>query len=376
MKLLLITNNFPSKYHAGGLRILDLYEILRKLKKHNFHIELITSADYAPAKSEHIQIRKLFDHIHYFKLANFEKEAKNFLSLSKSKFDFIDIQYHQSASLINYIKKKWPTTTISFTPMESQVRSFFILLMTFQLFKVKRLFSTFILACQEIYYINLVDQIVYVNKSDMKTSGFFCFNQATKYYLDTWVSEKFFSARKYKKSKLISRNIIFLAYFKSFTNIESLLWFCKEVHPVLTRKFSDYKLNIVGEGLDKKTIEELKSPEINFYGRVDDLTPILLNASVGIVPALSGAGVRGKIHQYAAFGIPSVTTSIASKALEYKSNKSIFIANSSQEYADQCNKLLSDRTLRLAVGDSALKVCMKNYTSSSAEKKIKYIYQI
>jgi glycosyltransferase involved in cell wall biosynthesis len=374
MKILLITKHFPSKYHAGGLRIIDLYRLIKKLNN-KIQIELITTDNHKPTKLESAHLNKLFNHIYWVKNSNFKNEVNSLISKSNKNFSFVDIQYIDTGALIKVAKKKWPESVIYFTPMESQIRSLFIRLKNLQFFEIKKFISTFFLACKEIYFINLADKVIYVSESDMKVSGPFCIYSECD-YIDTWLSDSFLNNKNFNKSKLTHRNIIFLAYFKSATNMESLYWFCKNIHPILAGKFSDYKLNVVGEGLEKKVMEKLKSPSINFHGRVDNLFPLLKQSSIGIAPAVSGAGVRGKIHQYAIFGIPTVATSIACEDLAYKHNKSIFIANKVDEYLNYCEELLTDRKLRLDIGSNAYRACSENYTSIVAEKKVKHIYQI
>ena len=61
------------------------------------------------------------------------------------------------------------------------------------------------------------------------------------------------------------------------------------------------------------SLKNMKEKNCTLVGEVDSLEPFIKNASIGIAPALSGSGFRGKINQYSINFIPTVASKLAAK---------------------------------------------------------------
>jgi len=86
--------------------------------------------------------------------------------------------------------------------------------------------------------------------------------------------------------------------------------------------------------------------------------------------------VRGKIHQYAAVGLPCVASSLAAVGLKYKSGDSILIADNPHDFAKYCISLLNDKDLRTKIGQAAKRICFENYTWHSMTDVISNVYEL
>jgi len=125
MKILLISYFAPSRGHAGGLRLLDIYANIKKINP-EIRLVLITCAH--PNIDWGIEdLDFIFNEIHWLPPESYTPKAMDFRKIEKN-CEIIDLQYHQSGELIGVIRKNFPSSTIIFSPMESQIRALFIIL--------------------------------------------------------------------------------------------------------------------------------------------------------------------------------------------------------------------------------------------------------
>ena len=77
---------------------------------------------------------------------------------------------------------------------------------------------------------------------------------------------------------------------------------------------------------------------IEVVGEVADPTPWLTQATLGLAPVSEGSGVRVKILQYLAAGLPVVATSVAAEGLTFPA---VFLEDDSQAAALRCADMLT-----------------------------------
>ena len=132
---------------------------------------------------------------------------------------------------------------------------------------------------------------------------------------------------------------------------------------------------MVGRG-DLSKFKKYEGENCSLVGEVDSLEPFIKNASIGIAPALSGSGFRGKINQYSINSIPTVASRLAAKGLIYKDQYDICIAKTANEFAEQCIRLLQDHKFNEMISINARNSCLNNYLWESKWENISNIYNV
>jgi glycosyltransferase involved in cell wall biosynthesis len=99
-------------------------------------------------------------------------------------------------------------------------------------------------------------------------------------------------------------------------------------------------------------IRELAVDGVRVLGYVEDIDPLLDAARISIAPLRYGAGVKGKINQAMAFGLPVVATPMAAEGMGLRDGEELLVAESPQDFADAIVRLYGDEPLwqRLAEG--------------------------
>lgn len=135
--------------------------------------------------------------------------------------------------------------------------------------------------------------------------------------------------------------LLFVGGFAHQPNVDAMRYFCSEIFPLIKRRIPDTKLLIVGDS-PPTDIQKLATDDIAVLGYVPDTSPFLNSANVSIAPLRYGAGLKGKVGEALAAGLPLVTTSIGVQGMEVTSGKECFIADTAENFADCVVKLLED----------------------------------
>ena len=130
-------------------------------------------------------------------------------------------------------------------------------------------------------------------------------------------------------------------------NVEGMLWFVKAVYPLIKRALPEATLDIIG-ARPVPEIRELSQPDkgIRVLGYVEDVLPYLRQSAVFVVPLRAGGGMRVKILDTWARGIPIVSTSNGCEGIAGAAHEeNILVADQPAEFADQVVRVMRDRNL-------------------------------
>jgi polysaccharide biosynthesis protein PslH len=157
----------------------------------------------------------------------------------------------------------------------------------------------------------------------------------------------------YMNGKPRQPEIVFLGKMSYYINVASVLWFYKQVFPLIRQHCPDAKLLIVGRN-PVQAIQALASdPAVEVTGTVPDVRPYLQRAAVSICPMVSGAGIQNKMLEAMAVGTPCVATSLACQALAIEPNKEVLIADTAEHFARCVLELLNQPLRRQQVSEAA-----------------------
>ena len=152
-------------------------------------------------------------------------------------------------------------------------------------------------------------------------------------------------------------------------NVDSLLWFLINVLPILEQAIPGIKLNVVGDN-SAPSLATIGKDNINFTGRVDSIEEMYNISRVFIAPTRFAAGIPHKIHEAAANGLPSVTTSLLAQQLGWKDSKELLVGDTPEAYAAQCIKLYQDEKLWQDVRDAGLAAIVEDCSQETFRKNL------
>lgn len=166
--------------------------------------------------------------------------------------------------------------------------------------------------------------------------------------------------------------ISFLGSFKHPPNTEGVRWFCQEVMPQL--EALQLKLSIYGSGMDDD-IKSLSSDWIDPVGYIEDVADAYQRHRVFVAPLLSGAGIKGKVLNALAYGIPTVLTPTAAEGIGLRHGHDCLIARTPDEWVDGITKLSNDDDLWITISHAARSYAADHYSFAVGKKKMKAAFE-
>ena len=135
--------------------------------------------------------------------------------------------------------------------------------------------------------------------------------------------------------------LIFIGSYKWEPNVDAMIYFCSEVVPLLQKEVSNFRLRIVGSSPTAQ-IKALQGPNVDVVGYVESTTPYLLSSDISIAPLRYGGGIKGKIGEAMAHGLPVVTTDTGAEGFGLIDGHDAMIANSPHEFVQGIVELWRD----------------------------------
>ncbi len=133
--------------------------------------------------------------------------------------------------------------------------------------------------------------------------------------------------------------MLFLGSFSHLPNQEALDWFAKQVLPRVVERCPPARLVIVGSNPPPRHSLPVADAHVEMRGFVEDLQEPLRRYSVFVCPILTGSGVRVKLLEAFAAGIPVVSTTIGAEGLTASDGEICAIADSPEAFAQRIVEL-------------------------------------
>jgi GT2 family glycosyltransferase len=139
--------------------------------------------------------------------------------------------------------------------------------------------------------------------------------------------------------------LLFVGGFRHPPNVDAMHWFATEVFPLLRRQRPDLQLHCIGADAPEAVTTLATLPGVHVHGHVPDLQPWLQGCRVSLAPLRYGAGVKGKVNQAMAHGLPVVATACAVEGMHLEDGRDVLVADTAEGFANAVLRLHDDAAL-------------------------------
>ena len=168
----------------------------------------------------------------------------------------------------------------------------------------------------------------------------------------------------------ITNSIAHLGAMDWKPNIEGIDWFLEKVKPQIEDE--DIKIYIAGKNMPKKYFKHQNTTTI-IDGKIDNAKDYIKNKEIIFVPLFSGSGIRIKILEAMALGIPIISTSKGAHGIPYENKKNILIADNACEFQEAICLLIRNKQLAKNIGYEGQKLILNHFSHKSVNNKLSRI---
>jgi glycosyltransferase involved in cell wall biosynthesis len=147
--------------------------------------------------------------------------------------------------------------------------------------------------------------------------------------------------------------LFFIGSLDYLPNQEGLQWFIEQVWKKYLHPFRSCTFCVAGRNAPARLKNYLAKQPLKFLGEVDDAGRFMRSGGVMVVPVLSGGGIRIRIVEAMAMGIPVVSTSLGAEGIDVTHGSDIMIADDPENFSEAVIKLLENQTFFANIGKNA-----------------------
>ena len=216
----------------------------------------------------------------------------------------------------------------------------------------------------EWYFYHKVDEILAVTKDEIDYMTSRMAVPAKKIKFCPIIFETNPTSNTYKQRK----DMLFIGSFWHTPNILAIKYFINEVAPALEKRGIDIRLNVVGS--HSEIIDDLEHPMMIKHGFIEDPDNFFNETLLSFQPLWSGAGMKGKVTQSLARGIPVVTTPIGAQGY-INPEKYMIIGNNCNELVNGIEMYMKNQDLWERNRKEGLEYIKENLSFEAAKNFLK-----
>lgn len=169
--------------------------------------------------------------------------------------------------------------------------------------------------------------------------------------------------------------IVFTGNMSWPPNEDAAEFFVNECFGRILQCHADAEFWIVGAAPTKRVLRLAERPHVIVTGTVPDMRPYVWLASVFVSPIRYGAGVKNKILEAMALGVPVVATAQSLTGTPVEDGTHMLVANGPAEISLAVSRLLADRALASSVARNARQLVEENYSWLSITSRFEQQWQ-
>lgn len=144
--------------------------------------------------------------------------------------------------------------------------------------------------------------------------------------------------------------VIFIGSYQWYPNPDAVKWFALSIWPIIHNASPKAEFLVIGSDPTEEVLALSDISGVKVIGYVPDTKPYLEIAAVSVAPLRIGGGMKGKVNEAMANGIPVVATNIGAQGFEAIHGKQMMITDDPAEFANCVIMLLENEHLQIEMG--------------------------
>lgn len=162
----------------------------------------------------------------------------------------------------------------------------------------------------------------------------------------------------------------FVGGFGHPPNVDAVRYLVREILPLMHRRLPDFTTYLIGSNMPGE-ITNLQVPGVMPVGYVSVLADILHKLRCTVVSLRYGAGIKGKVLESFAHGLPCVMSEVAAEGLELPKDLAWLVARTPAEFAEKLERVHEDEAFNRRLSEAGLAYIEQRHSAGVVKEALR-----
>jgi GT2 family glycosyltransferase/glycosyltransferase involved in cell wall biosynthesis len=163
--------------------------------------------------------------------------------------------------------------------------------------------------------------------------------------------------------------LLFIGGYSHEPNVDCVRHLAAQVLPLIRRRVGDIGLDALGAD-PSEALLALRSEHVRIPGHIANVDPWFDRARVFVAPLRYGAGMKGKIGQAMALGLPVVTSTVGAEGMGLTNGVECLIADTPTDVAEAVVRLITDNGLWTSLSVAGVRTVAERWSPERMRERL------
>ncbi|MEQ1918100.1 MAG: glycosyltransferase family 4 protein, partial [Elusimicrobiota bacterium] len=215
------------------------------------------------------------------------------------------------------------------------------------------------------------DRVVVMTEPDRRALLRLAPNAAAR-VVSTGVDLEFFRRRAPSRPGV---RLVYLGHYPHYPNEDAALHMLRDILPRVRARAPQAEFLAVGSDPTEALLREAALAQgTTVTGTVPDVRSHLSDATVFVAPVRLGRGIKGKILEAFAMGVPVVASPLAAAGIDATAGRDLLVAGGPEDFAAAVVRLLESESLRRELGENGRLAATRGYDWRTLSRGLGEVY--
>lgn len=171
-------------------------------------------------------------------------------------------------------------------------------------------------------------------------------------------------------------SLVFPGAFDRKENVDAVEFAAKDVLPRVSAAVPQCTLHLTGFASELLPRQVARNRAVQVAGYAPDLPAFLSAMQIALLPMRLGAGIKIKVLECMAAGLPVVTTPVGAEGIPGVAGGHFLVGHTAEELARHVVVLLRNRSLRVQIGEAAREFIRINYDFQASARRFEELLML
>jgi len=174
--------------------------------------------------------------------------------------------------------------------------------------------------------------------------------------------------------------VLYVGHMEHYPNLDGVLHLYRDMWPAVRKAMPTARLTIAGSGtrdelarIAPDTLGQMeRDASVEIAGFVPDLLALMDSCAALAAPIRLGSGVRNKVIEATAAGLPVITTSLGAEGLAVEHGRELLLADGAEEFAQQLLRLLKDPGLQSRLSAAGRELVARDHDNERLVERLEH----